>query len=70
MAGDTVMKVSVGDQCAKCPYCGGTEFLPSDDSAAPPHELVCAQCGGYASRKLLIDRMADEAIAPAKKDRH
>lgn len=57
------MKVRLGDYYAKCPYCGSTDFLGGDDAASA--ELACARCGGYASRRLLLDRIADEAIVPA-----
>jgi hypothetical protein len=55
--GDPVMRVGIGDSYARCPYCGSVEFAADDFDAAPPRELLCAQCGGYASRKLLLDQI-------------
>jgi hypothetical protein len=64
------MRVGVGDKYAKCPYCGSAEFVAEDvDAAAPPRELECARCGGYASRKLLLERVGEEAGARRKSDR-
>lgn len=60
------MKVRVEDCYARCPYCGSMDFLEGDDSGAGPQELECERCGGYASRKLLLDRIGDEAIAQSK----
>jgi hypothetical protein len=52
------MRVQVEDQYAKCPYCGSIDFASDADPAGlPPQEVVCARCGGYASRKLLIDAL-------------
>jgi hypothetical protein len=52
------MRVQVEDQYAKCPYCGSVDFASEgDNAAAPPQELVCARCGGHASRKLLLDAL-------------
>jgi hypothetical protein len=54
----TVMRVGAGDYCARCPYCGSPDFAAEDaDAVAPPQELICARCGGYASRKLLLDEI-------------
>jgi len=64
--GEAAMKISVGDYFAKCPYCGSMEFLPGDDPASEPHELACADCGGYASRQVVLDRIGDEATLRAE----
>ena len=53
------MRVSVGERYARCPYCGGIEFMEDKSSAGPPLELICARCGGFASRKILLERAAD-----------
>lgn len=63
------MKVSVGNYAVKCPYCGNTDFAPSDGPLAEQQELVCAQCGGYASRKILLERVGDEAALDARRAR-
>lgn len=55
------MRLSVGERYARCPYCGGTEFLEAEPSATPPLELACAQCGGFASRKIVLESPGDEA---------
>ncbi len=61
------MRVTVGDNYATCPYCGSVDFAADEPGApAPPQELQCAQCGGFASRKLLLDRIGEEAMLQAK----
>jgi hypothetical protein len=50
----------------KCPYCGSTEFLPPADAASGPVELACAQCGGRASRKLLLKPLGDDLLPLAE----
>ena len=54
------MRIPATNGAAKCPYCGAMEFVPQADSTIPPQEEVCAQCGGYVSHKLLVERAADE----------
>ena len=46
---------------AKCPYCGSSEFLPQNDAANEPIEVVCAACGGYASRQILLEWLTENA---------
>ncbi len=54
------MQVKIGERYVRCPYCGATEFLDSDDRASPPIELACARCGGFSSRKVLLERVAED----------
>lgn len=54
------MKVRLGDLLAECPYCGSTDFEAGDDSNEAP-ELRCARCDGYASRNVVLERLADKA---------
>jgi hypothetical protein len=56
------MRLGVGDQYAKCPYCGSVDFVPEEPGAPAPPELQCAECGGYASRKVLLERSGEDAI--------
>ena len=56
------MQVRIGERYARCPYCGGTEFVLSEDSCRPPVELACAHCGGVASRKVLLERTREELV--------
>jgi len=44
---------------ANCPYCGSGEFLPQNDAASEPIEVVCAACGGHASRKILQEGLTE-----------
>src|SRR5947207_12642696 len=46
---------------AKCPYCGSSEFLPQNDAANEPIEVVCAACGGHASRQILLEWLTENA---------
>ncbi|HVL35235.1 MAG TPA: hypothetical protein VM489_06140 [Burkholderiales bacterium] len=57
------MQVRLGDLVAKCPYCEHTEFVASDDD---DRELVCERCGGYASREVVLERLAAGAGGPGK----
>jgi transcription initiation factor TFIIIB Brf1 subunit/transcription initiation factor TFIIB len=57
------MKLRVGDLYAECPYCGSTDFVARDDES---RELVCAQCDGYSSRQLLLERIGDTAAQQAR----
>lgn len=59
------MRIQVGDQFACCPYCGGLEFQPPPD-AEELLELECAACGGHASRKIVLERLGDEAMERAR----
>lgn len=54
------MQLEIGGCYVKCPYCGATEFVDTEDHA-PPAELACARCGGAASRKLLLEAAREEA---------
>ena len=56
------MRFKLGDRFARCPYCEGTEFMAPEGSGTPPRELACAQCGGFVSRKLVLEHLRDEAI--------
>lgn len=58
------MKLRVGNLFAECPYCGSTEFLPAEDEDS--RELNCAQCGGYASRQVVLERVGDAATELAR----
>ena len=69
----SALKARLGNLFAKCPYCQTTDFLPAGDG---DKELVCAQCGGYASRRVILERLAEEAaelgeltLARLKKER-
>jgi len=44
---------------AKCPYCGSGKFFPQHDAADEPIEVVCAACGGHASRKILLEGLTE-----------
>jgi hypothetical protein len=57
------MKLRVGDLFAQCPYCGSAEFAePADED----RDLVCAACGGHASRQVVLDHLGDHASALAR----
>jgi PHP family Zn ribbon phosphoesterase len=56
--GDGAMKVRLGEFHAQCPYCEHTDFQASDEESL---ELVCEHCGGYASRAVVLERVADKA---------
>ena len=60
------MRLAVGEAVAKCPYCGGLDFLPQDDAAREPPEVVCAKCGGYASRKVLLEQLQDKTPSSSR----
>lgn len=64
------MQFKLGDRFARCPYCGGTEFVAPEGPATPSRELACAQCGGFASRKLVLEHLRDEAIDRLGKPRN
>jgi len=56
------MKVKAGDDFVRCPYCGSTEFIVEELSAAiEPRELICADCGGATSRRVLVERAEQNA---------
>src|SRR5690606_37476578 len=57
---DEAMKVRLGELLAECPYCGSTDFAGGDD-ANEARELRCARCDGYASRKVVLETLADKA---------
>jgi transcription initiation factor TFIIIB Brf1 subunit/transcription initiation factor TFIIB len=57
------MKLRVGNLLAQCPYCGSAEFAePADED----RDLVCADCGGRASRQVVLDRLGDHASELAR----
>ena len=57
-----IVKLQLGDLLVKCPYCEATEFVAADEGAEP-REVVCACCGGYASRRVLLERLRVKAAA-------
>jgi hypothetical protein len=57
------MKLGIGDLYAECPYCGSTEFAAHEEQS---RELMCIQCEGYASRRLLLERLGDAAAMQAR----
>ncbi|HZM35344.1 MAG TPA: hypothetical protein VFC18_12730 [Burkholderiales bacterium] len=52
------MRVPLGDLFAECPYCGSLDFL---EDGAQSSELACARCGGFASRQVILERLAQQA---------
>lgn len=50
------MRLRLGRLSAECPYCGSKDFAASDEDA---REVVCASCGGYASRAVVLERLAE-----------
>ena len=60
------MQFKLGERFARCPYCGSIEFVAAERSPSPPRELVCARCGGFASRKVVLDNL--RAAAEARPD--
>lgn len=52
------MNVQLGPLLAQCPYCSSTEFVAAE---ADSLELTCAKCGGSASRRVVLERVAERA---------
>lgn len=55
------MQVRLGDLFAECPYCSSTEFLAPQEADEDARQLVCATCGGYASRVVVLENLAEKA---------
>jgi len=55
------MEVRLGDLVGECPYCGSTEFVAPDDEGPGGGEVTCAQCGGSASRAVVLELVAERA---------
>lgn len=53
------MHVRLGELFAECPYCGGRNFVAPEAGGEEPGELACEGCGGYASRDVILERLAE-----------